>query len=183
MVLFLSSSFLAVNAQTAKKKNSKFGTLVDQLIFQVDQQVMDRNKQAAALQEFYKALQDTELQVLDERTPIARQSAISRESMLTADEMIRDPKNKARVTEFAAFLRRSVTRDQELFDKSLRRAETIRFEHERQIAKIKSEQTILTNIRRDLERLKMFPSSGERTAFFLNSVKSFLEGLSAVSGS
>lgn len=183
MLVFLLSGSLSISAQTSKKKSSKFETLIDQLINQVDQQMLDRDKQSTVLSTFYKKLQEVEQKVVDDRTPLARQVAISRESMLTADEMIRDPKNKARVTEFAAFLRRSVVRDQELFDKALRQSESIRFQHERQLAKIRSEQTILKSIRRDLERLKAFPTNSERTSFFLNTVKSFLDGLSAVSGS
>jgi hypothetical protein len=183
LVFLLSGSLVCISGQEGKKKKtSKFDTLIDQLIEQVDKQVLDRNKQLTALKEFYDKLDKNELQVLDERTDLARGSANSREAMLTADEMIRDPKNKARVSEFAAFLRRAVTRDQDLFSNSLRRAETIRFQHDRQLAKIKSEQTTLKNIRRDLERLKAFPSDKERAAFFLNSVKGFLDGLNAVTG-
>lgn len=180
LVIFLLTGNLVASAQT--KKGSTFETLIDQLTEQVDKQMQDRNKQLAALNEFYKQLDVLELKVLEERTELARTAAISREALLTSDEMIRDPKNKARVTELAAFLRRSITRDQDLFDRSLRRAETIRFEHERQIAKIKSDQTVLKGIRRDLERLKAFPSDKERVSFFLTSIKSFLDGFSQLPG-
>ena len=181
LVVFLLTSNLVASAQTTKK-SSTFETLIDQLTEQVDKQMQDRNKQIEALNEFYKQLDVLELKVLEERTELARTAAISREALLTSDEMIRDPKNKARVTELAAFLRRSITRDQELFDRSLRRAETIRFEHERQIAKIKADQAVLKGIRRDLERLKAFPSGKERVSFFLTSVKTFLDGLSQLPG-
>ncbi|HKR61611.1 MAG TPA: hypothetical protein VJS64_18130 [Pyrinomonadaceae bacterium] len=182
VVVLLAASSVGSAQDNKKKKSSKFETLVDQLTEQVDKQLQDRNKQLASLNELYQKLDKLELQVLDERTEIARRNAISREALLTSDEMIRDPKNKARVTELAAFLRRSITRDQDLFDRSLRHAETIRFQHERQIAKIKSDQTVLKNIRRDLERLKAFPTDKERASFFLNTVKSFLDGLSSLPG-
>ena len=181
LMVFLSMNVLVASAQTTKK-SSTFETLIDQLTEQIDKQLQDRNKQLASLNEFYGKLDELELKVLDERTQIARTSAVSREALLTSDEMIRDPKNKARITELAAFLRRSIIRDQELFDGSLRRAETIRFQHERQIARIKSDQTVLKGIRRDLERLKSAPLGKERVSFFLSSVKSFLDGLDQVSG-
>lgn len=185
LVLLLCSAVWSQNDAGPKKqkKPSTFDTLIDQLIDQVDKQMTDRNSQIAKLDELYTEINRIEQVNLTEMTSRARMAAISREAMITTDEMIRDPKNIARVSELGAFLRRSITRDQELFDKSLRRSESLRFEYDRQIAKIKSEQTVLKNIRRDLESLKKFPTGKERASFFLNTVKSLLDGLSSATGS
>ena len=169
-------------AQKAKKPPSTIEALLDQVSAQTDAQIKDRAKQIAVLQTLYGDIVKTEEESLDNNIVISRRAAIAREAMITADEMLRDPDNKARVGELASYLRRTITRDQELFDKYVKQSETRRFQYERQLAKIKSQQTILRGIRRDLDRLRQYPTDKERTMFFLSSLSTVLDGLNALPG-
>jgi len=168
----------AANLQAqAQKKRTNFEITIDSLIAQIDVQAQDRDKMLGVVNKLYVALKQSENEKLDNEIEIARLNAVMREALLTMDRMTLDAKGNARPGELVAFLGRVVDRDQELFDSYLASKEKLRFEYERQLAKIKSEQTLLKSVRRDLEKLKNFPTGKEQTIFFLSSVKSLLDGL------
>jgi hypothetical protein len=177
MVVAISLNALFAGQAYAQDKRSRFDITVDSLIVQIDIQIQDRGKVVKILNDLYESLKDSETTNLDWRIESARRSAIQREALLTADRMSLDPNGKARVSELVGFLDRVVTRDQQLFDQYLSSKEALRFEYERQLAKIKGEQTVLKNIRRDMERLKKFPSDKEQARFYLESVRGLLDGL------
>jgi hypothetical protein len=168
MFVAVSLNLLFANYAHAQDKRSRFDITVDNLIAQIDIQVQDRGKVVKILDDLYKSLKEDEAEKLDQKIESARRSAIQREALLTADRMILDPNGKARVSELVGFLDRVVTRDQQLFDQYVSSKETLRFEYERQLAKIKGEQTVLKNVRRDLERLKKFPSDKSTPNSILN---------------
>lgn len=169
--------FAAANFQAqAQKERSNFEKTIDSLIAQIDIQTQDRDKMLKIVNQLYVKLKQSENEKLDNEIEIARLNAVMREALLTMDRMTLDAKGNARPTELVAFLGRVVDRDQQLFDAYLASKEKLRFEYERQLAKIKSEQTLLKSVRRDLEKLKQFPTGKEQTIFFLSSVKSLLDG-------
>src|SRR5688572_19042454 len=151
--LLVLSVLLVVAGPSYSQKRSSFEITVDTLIEQVDIQMQDRSRLIALVNELYSKLKDSERDALDALIGSARLSAIQRDALVTADRMIQDPKNMARVTELVAYLDRIVKRDQELYDQYVSSKESVRFEYERQLAKIKSEQTLLKGIRKDLERI------------------------------
>jgi len=179
LMFFVLVSGGTVNAQGDAKK-STINVLIDQVAAQTDKQIADRAEQIKMLQELYKKFENTEQENLERNLRESRRSANSREAMITADEMLRDPDNNARLAELAAYLRRAITRDEELFDQYVKQSEMKRFAYELQLAKIKSQQTILRKIRKDLDRLRLYPTDKERTMFFLNTLKTVVDGLSAL---
>ena len=178
-ILVIHCSGLAALASGPKK--SPFDAIIEQLITEVDLQMEDRAQEAAALKTLYDKFTKIEQDDLNRNLSDARAAAVQREAVVTADEMIRDPQGNARASALAAYLRRTVVRDQELLDQYVKKSEAVRFTYERQLAKIKTEQTILKNIRKDLESLKKYPTNKERMQFYLESVKSFLNGLGKIS--
>ena len=179
LMFFVLVSAGTINAQDNAKK-STINVLIDQVAAQTDKQIADRAEQIKMLQELYKKFEKTESDNLDRNLRESRRSANSREAMITVDEMLRDPDNNARLAELAAYLRRAITRDEELFDQYVKQSETKRFAYELQLAKIKSQQTILRKIRKDLDRLRLYPTSKERTMFFLSTLQTVVNGLSAL---
>jgi len=179
LMLFVLVSTGTINAQDNAKK-STINVLIDQVAAQTDKQIADRAAQIKMLQDLYKKFEETESDNLDRNLRESRRSANSREAMITADEMLRDPDNNARLAELAAYLRRAITRDEELFDQYVKQSETKRFAYELQLAKIKSQQTILRKVRKDLDRLRLFPTDKERTMFFLSTLQTVVNGLSAL---
>ena len=173
-LMTLAVATLQVHAQ---KKHSNFEITIDSLIAQIDVQAQDRDKLLKKVNELYVTLKKSETEKLDNEIEVARLNAVMREALLTMDRMTQDARANARPGELIAFLDRVVLRDQELFETYLASKEKLRFEYERQLAKIKSEQTILKSVRRDLEQLKKFPTGREQTIFFLSSVKTLLDGL------
>jgi hypothetical protein len=181
LALVLISAAATVKAQEqAKKSHSTITALIDQVAAHTDKQIKDRAKQIEVLEMLFQGLEKTEQANLERNIRSSRSAANSREAMVTVDEMLRDPNNNARLAALAAYLSRSITRDQELFDEFVKQSETKRFEYERQLAKIKAQQTVLRNIRQDLDRLRLYPSDKERTMFFLTSLKKVVDGLSAL---
>jgi hypothetical protein len=179
LMFFVLVSAGTINAQDNAKK-STINVLIDQVAAQTDKQIADRAEQIKMLQELYKKFEKTESDNLERNLRESRRSANSREAMITADEMLRDPDNNARLAELAAYLRRAITRDEELFDQYVKQSETKRFAYELQLAKIKSQQTILRKIRKDLDRLRLYPTDKERTMFFLSTLQTVVNGLSAL---
>jgi hypothetical protein len=172
-----------VKAQEDKKKpRSTITQLIDQVAEQTDKQIKDRAKEIEMLQKLYQGIEETEKANAERNIRNSRESANKREAMVTADEMLRDPNNNARLAELAAYLRRAITRDQELFDQFVKESETKRFQYERQLAKIRAQQTVLRNIRQDLDRLRLYPNDKERTMFFLTTLKAVVDGLGALPG-
>ena len=178
-MFFVLVSAGTINAQDNAKK-STINVLIDQVAAQTDKQIADRAAQIKMLQDLYKKFEETESDNLDRNLRESRRSANSREAMITADEMLRDPDNNARLAELAAYLRRAITRDEELFDQYVKQSETKRFAYELQLAKIKSQQTILRKIRKDLDRIRLYPTDKERTMFFLSTLQTVVNGLSAL---
>ena len=179
LMFFVLVSAGTINAQDNAKK-STINVLIDQVAAQTDKQIADRAAQIKMLQDLYKKFEETESDNLDRNLRESRRSANSREAMITADEMLRDPDNNARLAELAAYLRRAITRDEELFDQYVKQFETKRFAYELQLAKIKSQQTILRKIRKDLDRIRLYPTDKERTMFFLSTLQTVVNGLSAL---
>ena len=179
LMFFVLVSAGTINAQDNAKK-STINVLIDQVAAQTDKQIADRAAQIKMLQDLYKKFEETESDNLDRNLRESRRSANSREAMITADEMLRDPDNNARLAELAAYLRRAITRDEELFDQYVKQSETKRFAYELQLAKIKSQQTILRKIRKDLDRIRLYPTDKERTMFFLSTLQTVVNGLSAL---
>lgn len=181
MLFSLTIAMLAILALLpqvhGQDKRSRFDFTIDTLIAHIDLEMQDRAKVLGVVNQLYATLKKDELDKFDNEIDIARLAAIQREALLTMDKMTLDSKANARVTELVGFLDRVVDQDQHLFDSYLASKETLRFEYERQLAKIKSEQTSLKNIRRDLETLKKFPTGREQTIFFLSSVKTLIDGL------
>jgi hypothetical protein len=158
-------------------KRSRFEVTVDSLISEVDVQLEDRGKLIKLVGKLYEDLKQNEVESLDLQVERARLSAVQREALITADRMALDPESKARASEIIDFLDRLLTRDQQIYDQYVTSKESVRFEYERQLAKIKSEQTVLKSIRKDLENLKKLPRDKEQAQFFLGSVKTLLDGL------
>jgi hypothetical protein len=179
LMFFVLVSAGTINAQDNAKK-STINVLIDQVAAQTDKQIADRAEQIKMLQDLYKKFEETESANLERNLRESRRSANSREAMITADEMLRDPDNNARLAELAAYLRRAITRDEELFDQYVKQSETKRFAYELQLAKIKSQQTILRKIRKDLDRIRLYPTDKERTMFFLSTLQTVVNGLSAL---
>ena len=179
LMFFVLVSAGTINAQDNAKK-STINVLIDQVAAQTDKQIADRAAQIKMLQDLYKKFEETESDNLDRNLRESRRSANSREAMITADEMLRDPDNNARLAELAAYLRRAITRDEELFDQYVKQSETKRFAYELQLAKIKSQQTILRKVRKDLDRIRLYPTDKERTMFFLSTLQTVVNGLSAL---
>jgi hypothetical protein len=69
-----------------------------------------------------------------------------------------------------------------VLDERTQLARTSAVSRQGQTAGIKSDQTVLKGIRRDLERLKAFPSGNERVSLFLSSVKAFPDGVGQLPG-
>jgi hypothetical protein len=167
----------AAAATKDKKRKSNIDSLVLQISAQLDQMEQDRRNQLKAIKELYDRINTIELENLERNIVQARTSAMQREAITTADDMVASPLEKTRAGSIAEFLRRSITRDQELFDAYVKQLAETRYSRERQIAKIKSEITLIQSIRRDLEKLKKFPTDQERARFFLESVKLALDAI------
>ena len=174
LVAFSSHSSKAF-AENAATKN--FRILVDQLIAQIDKQIQDRDKLAESIEELYEKINTTEKKTIDRKVREAQYAAIQNEALLTTDQMVQNPKQKARVGELLAYLHRVLARDQEIIANYETKAEKARFEYESQIAKIKDENTVLQNIKQDLEKLKKYPTSKEQAEFVYRSAKELFEAL------
>lgn len=178
-LLLLGAATTSAAAQDAKRRKPTIDLLIQQLAAQLDLMEQDRGNQLKAIKSLYNDLNKAETENLNNNISQARTAARLREAITSADDMIENPKEKTRASALAEFLRRSVTRDQELFDTYVKQAAEARFSRERQIAKIKSEITLIQAIRRDLEKLKKFPTDGERARFFLDSAQLALDALTA----
>lgn len=176
LVLALSAS---ATAQSQKKRKPTIEVLILQISAQLDQMEQDRNNQIKTIRTLFKEINRAESENLDRIIDVARTSARQREAIVSADDMIANPEEQTRASALAEFLRRSITRDQELFDIYVKQAAETRFSRERQLAKIKSEITLIQSIRRDLEKLKKFPTDAERTRFFLESAQVALNAITA----
>lgn len=178
VLLILVASATAA-AQNSKKRKPTIEVLIQQISAQLDQMEQDRGNQLKVIKELYKSLNEAEADNLNSNIVTARIAARQRETLVTADGMVESPQEQTRASALADFLRRSITRDQELFDTYVKQAAEARFSRERQIAKIKSEVTLIQSIRRDLDKLKKFPTDSERTRFFLESAQVALDALTA----
>jgi hypothetical protein len=176
MVVVLSAN---VAAQNQKKRKPTIEVLILQVSAQLDQMEQDRGNQLNTINALLKRISDAESGNLDRNIDIARTSARQREAIVSSDVMIGDPKEQTRPTALAEFLRRSAVRDQALFDTYVKQAAEMRFSRERQVAKIKSEITLIQSLRRDLEKLKKFPTDAERARFFLDSAQVALDAITA----
>jgi sugar-specific transcriptional regulator TrmB len=178
LLLLLAASTTAA-AQDSKRRKPTIDILIQQIAAQLDQMEQDRGNQFKAIRALYDDLNKAETENLNRNIGQARVAARLREAIASADAMIENPKEQTRAGALAGFLRRSVTRDQELFDAYVKQAAESRFSRERQIAKIKSEVTLIQAIRRDLEKLKKFPTDSERARFFLESAQTALDAITA----
>ncbi|MBV9925260.1 MAG: hypothetical protein JOZ96_09620 [Acidobacteria bacterium] len=178
-VLLVLAAATSAAAQESKKRKTSIEVLIGQIAAQLDQMEQDRGNQLKAIKTLYESLNEIETEDLDDQIDTARTSARLREAIATADLMIDSPQDKTRASALAAFLRRAVTRDQELFDTYVKQAAEARFSRERQVAKIKTEITLIQSLRRDLEKLKKFPTDSERTRFFLESAQTALDAITA----
>ena len=166
-------------AQGQKKRKPTIEVLILQISAQLDQMEQDRGNQLKTIKTLFASINGAEARNLERNIDIARTSARQREAIVSADAMIAEPEEQTRAGALAEFLRRSITRDQELFDAYVRQSAERRFSREQQVAKIKSEITLIQSIRRDLEKLKKFPTDAERTRFFLESAQVALDALTA----
>jgi hypothetical protein len=166
-------------AQGSKKRKPAIEVLISQIAAQLDLMEQDRGSQLKAIKTLYESVNRAETENLDRNIDAARTAARLREAITTADAMIDSPREKTRAGALAEFLRRAVTRDQELFDTYIKQAAEARFGRERQIAKIKGEVTLIQSLRRDIEKLKKFPTDGERARFFLESAQTALDAITA----
>lgn len=167
---------LVAAAQKTKKKPT-IEALIIQISAQLDQMEQDHRNQLKAIEELFEKVTQSEQDNLQRKLGAARVAAMQREAIVTSDDMIDSPRENTRAGAFAAYLRRSSTRDQELFDAYVKNVADTRFSRERQIAKIKSQITLIQSIRRDLEKLKKFPTDGERARFFLDSAQVALDAI------
>jgi hypothetical protein len=164
-------------AQDSKKRKATIEVLIGQIAAQLDQMEQDRTGQLKVIKEFYTTVNKAESDNLDRNIDVARTAARQREAIVSADDMVQNPQEKTRAGALAEFLRRSITRDQELFDTYVKQAAEARFSRERQVAKIKGQITLIQSIRRDLGKLKKFPTDSERTRFFLQSAQTVLDAI------
>ena len=165
-------------AQESKDKRSAFVQTVDALLVQIEAQTEDRNKLLKTLKTLSTQLKIIESSNLDNRIQIARNTAVGRESLLTAEKLIDKPNKFTVKTNLIEFLHRVIENDQQLYDEYLQQKTEIQFQLEKQVAKIRAEQTLLAAVRRDLEKVKFYPLKKERAKFFLSSVSKVLDGLS-----
>lgn len=177
-VFFILSS--VAQAQESKDKRSAFVQTVDILLEQIEIQTEDRNQLLKKLKTLTTQLKAIELSNLDNLLTIARPSAVGRESLLTAEKLIDKPNKFTVKTNLIEFLHRVIENDQQLYDEYLKQKSEIQFQLEKQVAKIRAEQTLLAAVRRDLEKVKFYPLKKERAKFFLSSVSQVLDGLSKI---
>lgn len=177
--LLLLAATTTAAAQDAKRRKPTIELLIQQIAAQLDQMEQDRGNQLKAIKTLYNDINKAETENLNNNIGQARTAARLREAIASADAMIDSPREQTRAGALAAFLRRSITRDQELFDAYVKQAAEARFSRERQVAKIKSEVTLIQAIRRDLEKLKKFPTDSERARFFLESAQTALDAITA----
>ncbi len=175
-VFFILSS--VAQAQESKDKRSAFVQTVDILLEQIDIQTEDRNKLLKTLKTLITEIKASESRNLDDRIQNARNTAVGRESLLTAEKLINEPNKFTVKTNLIEFLHRVIVNDQQLYDEYLKQKSVIQFQLEKQVAKIRAEQLLLAAVRRDLEKVKFFPLKKERATFFLSSISKVLGSLS-----
>ena len=162
----------------AQKK--AFIQTVDMLIGQIDVQVEDRNRLVKELRKLSASLTGATLKNLDNRILVARNLLVERESLLTAETLIDEPNKYVVKTKLIEFLHRVTENDQTIYDDYVEQKASTHFELDKQLSKIRTEQTQLAAIRRDLEKVKFYPMKKERAAFFLSAVSNVLDGFRKV---
>jgi hypothetical protein len=143
----------------------------------VNKQIQDRDKLVATLSELSKTLKTAELNNLDRRINRVRSSEIEREALFMSEILIEQTKNFTIKTELIEYLRRIVVKDQQIYDDYFEQKSAIRFQLNKQLAKIRTEQTLLKVLQKDLQKLKLYPSNKENFRFFLESASKLLDGL------
>ena len=171
----------AIQAQGGKDKRSAFVQTVDILIEQVEIQSQDRDTLLKKLRELAAQLKAAQTANLDNRILIARDSAVERQALITAENLTDNPKRAVIKTNLVEYLHSVVEKDQQLYEDYLKQKSEVGFQLEKQIAKIRAEQTQLAMIRRDLEKIKFYPLKKERARFFLSSISKTLGGIGKLS--
>ena len=166
--------------QNGKDKRSPFVKTVDLLLVQIDEQIEDRDNLIVKLKELSNNIKAISQDVLDERIEIARIAVSERESFRLTEELINDPNKFIVRTRLMDFLHRVTENDQALYDDYIEQKAANRFQLEKQLSKIRTEQTQLAAIRRDLEKVKFYPLKKERAKFFLSTATHVLDGFRKV---
>lgn len=151
------------------KAATPFERLISQIIAQLEQQSESDQKIIDQTIELRNSLQEAEETRAANHFPTARDSAVEREALIAANEMIAQPQRTKLV--FDSFLRNTLDREEELLQQAIDGPAATRLTTARLAAQTKARKAVLQDLRRDVESLRKFPTAKERIGFLVENVQ------------
>jgi hypothetical protein len=175
--IFAIAAFCSVGLFAA---HTDFDRLISQIVAQLDQQAESDQRLVDQTVKLRKSLQAAEDQLAKNQLPNAREQVVQRASLIAANEMIANPKRTK--LQLDAFLRGAWEQEETILAHAVDGPAATRLETVRLAAQIKARQSILRDLRRDVEALRKFPTAQERLAFLKDNVELIWQAVRQRSG-
>ena len=167
--LIVAAVLLAISTLALAKGPTPFDRLISQIIAQLEQQSESDQRLIDQTITLRKSLQAAEDRRSTNQFPVSRDSVLAREALVAANEMISNP-NRTKLL-FDTFLRNTLDRQEELLQLAIEGPATTRLTTARLAAQTKARKAVLSDLRRDVESLRKFPTSKERLNFLVENVQ------------